>query len=381
LACCLWSAPLFLENLHAETQFFTYAELFGHYGALFAPLVAPIALTGALTAIAFLIARAVEDREAAGLRGRFAAQLRRRPSLTLSLMLLIPLALYCLIAYVVSPGVALAATPFGVAFTVVFIALSEGQDAGYRAPAARPALEWVVAATLVALFGVSVLLFARLARHTEAMIAARTWPTDGIRYVSAVHVDEVAESYLEYLNVPGFADKKAALKTYVEELMACAAVASSEQVLPRVMGPPRVETTMRTPFGEDLLLAGVGLTGGDGAGYRAGEFLGVETQWQVIHATKPQKFSLRLADAQGARRAAADYVPQVGCGDGDLWQPSADERDRGGIPIPADLPPGSYTLRLVVYDPETLAPLPVGDGQDAVGMARMPGVGVGEVMP
>lgn len=373
LACCLWSAPLFLENLYAETQFLTYAELLGQYGTLLAPLVAPVALAGSITAIAFLIARAGGISDATGLRGRFADQVRRRPALSASLMLLIPLALYCLTEYVVSretgePAAqiaSLAAALLGLGCTCLFLALSTQQPADDAAvPVARPLVETLVSVALVALLGVSALLFARLARHTEAMIAERTWPTEGIRYVSAAHVDEVAESYLEYLNVPGFDAKKAALKAYVEDLMACAAVTSPEETLPRVMGPPDVEAAFNTLFGTDLLLTGVGLTGGDGATYRAGDYLGVETRWQILNATKPQKFSLRLADAQGERRAAADYVPQVGCGDGDLWQPSADETDPGGIPIPTDLPPGSYTLRLVVYDPETLAPLPVGDAQD-----------------
>ena len=328
LACCLWSAPLFLENLTAETQFYTYAELFGRYGTFVRPLVAPFALIVGMTLLVYLFARA--DKGATGLRGRFATQMRQRPALTVSLMLLIPLMLYCLLAYVATQAVALISIPLSALFTVAFLSMS-AEDTPVSDPTKRPIGERIVAVGLIALFGVSTVLFARLARHTEAQIAAHALPAEDVLYVSAVHVDEVAESYWEYLEVPGFEAKKAALKEYVLKLRACATIPSQDMVAPRVMGPPRSETPIRLPFGADLLLTGVGLVGGegeDGRTFRAGELLGVQTRWEVTNPMPPRKFSLRIEDAAGGRWAA-DYVPQVGCGE-EVWQPGRDRLDRGG---------------------------------------------------
>ena len=57
------------------------------------------------------------------------------------------------------------------------------------------------------------------------------------------------------------------------------------------------------------------------------------------------------------------YVPQVGCGEA-IWQ-SGRRDDRGGIPLSPDLPAGTYTVKLVVYDPQTGAALPVEGGEVA----------------
>ena len=317
----------------------------------------------AMTLLAYLFTR--NSKDATGLRGRFAIQMQRRPALTISLMLLIPLALYCLMAYVTTQNVALISIPLSAAYTFAFVSARETPRPPVQTR--RPAVETIIAVALIALFGVSAALFARLRRaDTEAQIAAHALPAEEALYVSAVHVDEVAESYWEYLELPGFDAKKAALKDYVLKLRACATIPSPDMVAPRVMGPPRDETTMQMPFGDNLRLTGVGLVGGegeDGRTFRAGELLGVQTRWEIINAMPPQKFSLRIEDAAGGRWAA-DYEPQVGCGEA-MWQPGRDQIDRGGIHLPPDLPAGAYTVKLVVYDPQTGAALTAEGGEVA----------------
>ncbi len=58
-------------------------------------------------------------------------------------------------------------------------------------------------------------LFVRLAVRTDALIAARSIPLQGFRFEGSVPVDEAADSYREYLRVPGFVGKKQALARFV----------------------------------------------------------------------------------------------------------------------------------------------------------------------
>ena len=89
----------------------------------------------------------------------------------------------------------------------------------------------------------------------------------------------------------------------------------------------------------------------NGLSARAGDLFGVTTEWQVRQPLPPLKFSLRLTDAGGYVWQAADYVPGGGFAPTEGWQPGAPASDRHALWLPADLPPGHYSLVLVVYDP------------------------------
>jgi hypothetical protein len=86
-----------------------------------------------------------------------------------------------------------------------------------------------------------------------------------------------------------------------------------------------------------------------------------------VHEPLPEyKFSLRLADSEGATVYTVDYVPQNWFAPTNVWvvgQPAADQR---GILLPADLPPGVYSLTLRLYDPSTGAAAESSAGQDVL---------------
>ncbi len=442
LAACLWSAPLFLQNLYEETQFMTYADLLGFFGSLMHSLQPRYLLLGAALSALLAIILVALDRAlgrpgtAPGrhtLRAALIAQMKRRLILSISLVLLVPIGLYCLIGYGLNrysylvpaagglaPSLAVASIPISATLTLLFLALSgpastaperrrdfaeEPVDREHPSPAVRtraPRPATVVAVVLICLFVTSTAVFARLAVHIERSrnsAGTPSFPADRVRYVSSVHVKEVEESYFEYLSLPGFEAKKQALRAYGEELKACTAVESEAGILPRLTGLPRVALPTQVLFGPDLLVSKVTLAGGMGgdkaATFRAGDLLALTIQWRVLNApgtpvtparpaslgqaasglpTKPPKFSLRLADSSGRQWLATDYLPQVGCEFLNSRQPVGTQLDHRGIPLPPDLPPGQYEVSLVVYDPETGTVKPA-DGAPGALLARINVVG------
>lgn len=84
---------------------------------------------------------------------------------------------------------------------------------------------------------------------------------------------------------------------------------------------------------------------------------------------------VQVLDAAGRRVAGWDSQPLHGYLPTSGWPPGEVVRDRLAVPLPADLPPGRYTVIAGMYDLATLERLPVGDtGQDFVVLTE---IGVG----
>lgn len=95
----------------------------------------------------------------------------------------------------------------------------------------------------------------------------------------------------------------------------------------------------------------------------AGQPVLVTLRWQADGPTpRPLKASLRLRNAGGALVSQADALL---LNDrhlrSDAWPPGASALGIYGLPL-EDAPPGDYTLTLVLYDEETLAPVGLADG-------------------
>jgi hypothetical protein len=54
-----------------------------------------------------------------------------------------------------------------------------------------------------------------------------------------------------------------------------------------------------------------------------------------------------------------------------LWQPGVPLLDKHVVPLPPDLPAGSYSLLVGWYDPESGARLPLASGEDALTLAQI----------
>jgi hypothetical protein len=93
----------------------------------------------------------------------------------------------------------------------------------------------------------------------------------------------------------------------------------------------------------------------------------VDTDYTVfVHVVNPEEGD-RLV-AQGDGRPLGGRWPTS------LWRPGVALDDVHTIPLPSDLPPGTYHLLVGLYDPATGQRLFLPDGNDAV---RLPGLNIG----
>ena len=86
-------------------------------------------------------------------------------------------------------------------------------------------------------------------------------------------------------------------------------------------------------------------------------------------APPPRDYSLfiHLLDADGARLTGWDGAPLQGAYPTRFWRPGESLLDRWILPIPEDIPPGTATLRIGIYDPIEGGRLPVTVGGEPVG--------------
>jgi hypothetical protein len=131
----------------------------------------------------------------------------------------------------------------------------------------------------------------------------------------------------------------------------------------RVIGEYAVpEPVFEMPYGESMRWLHTAWAGTD----QPDSLLTVDLYWRVVRTPPvPWHSFLQLFDEAGHKRAQApdhrpggDYLPAP------LWRPGDVIRDRFALSLPADLPPGTYTLMAGFYDPVTgarvAAPLTVG---------------------
>jgi hypothetical protein len=80
---------------------------------------------------------------------------------------------------------------------------------------------------------------------------------------------------------------------------------------------------------------------------------------------------VHLVPAQDSGQVVAqgDAPPLDGSWPTSLWRPGVRLDDAHTIPLPADLAPGAYHLRVGLYDPLTGTRLPLPDGTDALQLA------------
>jgi hypothetical protein len=64
--------------------------------------------------------------------------------------------------------------------------------------------------------------------------------------------------------------------------------------------------------------------------------------------------------------AQNDSVPDQGLYPAFLWQPGEFVSETVTLPVPTERPPGSYTLHVGLYDPDTGQRLPLRSGGDYV---------------
>jgi hypothetical protein len=131
--------------------------------------------------------------------------------------------------------------------------------------------------------------------------------------------------------------------------------------------PFLVTTTNRPPrpldmrVGDDTLLQGYAL---DRTTARAGDSLLLTLWWQALAASGDERSVLvQVLDRGGAIVAQADGPPARGGRPTSQWQAGESVIDSRQVALPAELPPGEYTLVFGMYRWPSLERLPMRSGQ------------------
>ncbi len=141
--------------------------------------------------------------------------------------------------------------------------------------------------------------------------------------------------------------------------------------------PPEAATEMDTavaiPFGAAITLVGYTLTKTD---LRPGDIVPVTLFWQTaVPLDQRYKVFLHLVGPDGQLAAQRDSEPGGGLNLTTIWSPDETVIDNHGLLLPADLPPGRYTLLLGLYDiadPAARLPILTPTGQtDAFPLAEI----------
>jgi hypothetical protein len=129
--------------------------------------------------------------------------------------------------------------------------------------------------------------------------------------------------------------------------------------------PEEPGVALAAAFGEDIRLRSYTLADKTLA---PGDILPVTLFWDAQAPTpEPYKVTVQLLSDAGPPVAQHDSEPAAGFAPTTLWQPGQVVADRHGIPLPAELSPGEYTLVVAVYHAYTGERLSAAVGEESVG--------------
>ena len=121
--------------------------------------------------------------------------------------------------------------------------------------------------------------------------------------------------------------------------------------------PEEPAVALDARFGEGIHLRGYALAG---ERFAPGDVLPVTLFWEAqAPIAEPYKVTVQLLDGVGQLVAQRDTQPGAGLRPTTTWQQGQVLTDRYGVPLPADLAPGRYTLIVGVYHVATGERLPV----------------------
>ncbi|RMF28608.1 MAG: hypothetical protein D6759_15425, partial [Chloroflexi bacterium] len=148
------------------------------------------------------------------------------------------------------------------------------------------------------------------------------------------------------------------------------AVAGEEQValgrlrvaITRTFALPTTAAPLAYRLGEEIALVGVRQEEGS---RRPGEAVSLVLYWRAEgEVNRSYKVFVHLVGPDGQIHGQVDRFPQEGRHPTDHWLPGEVVEDRYRVSLPADAPPGEYTILVGLYDPaDPLARLPVRDLQ------------------
>jgi len=121
--------------------------------------------------------------------------------------------------------------------------------------------------------------------------------------------------------------------------------------------PDDADVAVDARFGDHVRLHGFSLQARE---FVPGSILPVTLFWEAErNLERSYKVSVQLLDGRGSLVAQIDTHPGDGLAPTTTWQPGEMLNDRYGLNLAPDLAPGSYTLIVAVYPPESGERLPV----------------------
>ncbi len=124
----------------------------------------------------------------------------------------------------------------------------------------------------------------------------------------------------------------------------------------KITTDPRPATPLAADFDGQILFHGYTLPGEASPGER----VSLTLVWQAQAApTEDYAIFVQLRDAANNTLASADHQPYQGLIPTSSWPAGAVVQEVVWLPLPADLPPGSYNLYIGLYRPATLERLPL----------------------
>lgn len=120
--------------------------------------------------------------------------------------------------------------------------------------------------------------------------------------------------------------------------------------------PQPVSNPVEATFGDAISFRGYDL---DTSAIRASGHLTITLHWQALDVV-PQDYMLfaHVLDAQGNQVVQVDVPPGGARAPSSTWQPQHYVTSVQRVPVPADLPSGTYWVALGLYDPTTFVRLP-----------------------
>ena len=142
------------------------------------------------------------------------------------------------------------------------------------------------------------------------------------------------------------------------------------QAIPRTWTPPTPQHPMSVTLGTQIMLAGYDIK--SLISNLKTQEVELRLYWQALREmNEAYTVFVHLVDRDGIVRGQKDNAPVNGNYPTSLWQPGEFIADTYTLPLPPDLPPGDYAIKVGMYLAETGARLPVAGDGDRVELGKV----------
>ncbi len=140
------------------------------------------------------------------------------------------------------------------------------------------------------------------------------------------------------------------------------------QAIARTWTPPTPQHPMSVTLGAQIMLAGYDIK----SPISKSQEVELRLYWQALREMNENyTVFVHLVDKDGIVRGQKDNAPVNGAYPTSLWQPGEFVADTYTLPLPPDLPPGDYAIKVGMYLAETGARLPVAGNGDQVELGKV----------